>query len=150
MPDNEAWIWCMKCERCYTLIEVPQRAPDSPQLSLLKCPYSNCGASYLSKGLPWLKVRELFPYLGFPEVPRMSKVYSSDPFARGKLRNCHPQLPSWMLDTKNSLPAFVVGWSCQSASGQCVPSAKRMYARPTSARGGKTGGTTEYHSLPML
>src|SRR4051812_17023905 len=94
MSDNEVWIWCMICERCYTLTEARRRAPDDLRLSLLKCPYSNCGASYLSKGLPWRKVRELFPYLRFPEVPRKSKVYLSDPLRPPKTEESSPLISS--------------------------------------------------------
>ncbi len=89
MSNEDPWIWCLSCERCYKLDVARRRAHNisskghtmshqdssGERLSILKCTYPDCGASYLTKGLLWSTLRKDFPERPFPEVPARSIYY---------------------------------------------------------------------------
>ena len=82
VKPEEDWIYCMKCMRCYSLVEARWNLGPRNLVvreSLLRCAHTDCGASYLSRGLHWPKVRQLYPELDLPEVPVRSRVYYLEP-----------------------------------------------------------------------
>jgi hypothetical protein len=70
MPVNDRWMWCARCQRCYTRAEVQHGSRGTRN----ECPYQ-CGGSVLIDGFQWEEVRFLAPGVIYPKEPERGREY---------------------------------------------------------------------------
>jgi len=65
--NEETWLWCLHCQRCYQIKELRW---DS--FGVQPCPYQDCDGDSVFDGWNW---REKFVPRGYPETPVRGKIY---------------------------------------------------------------------------